>query len=305
MTGLRSSLHPSVPGAGLARMSPAIAGGRLVRCLAAVGLGLLLVACQTTETSRSTQGTVASQPPPGRNVAPPPSGSSGSASDETRRRAGIRLELSANHFQQGNHSQALQDAEEAVRIDPGFAQGYGMLGLIHLRLGDRARADENFQRALRLEPKDAELNNNYGWYLCQTGRQREALQYFNNALEDRLYATPSRPLHNAGICLLQIGDDAAAESYLLRSHQADPGGPVAMFNLGQLYLKRRNFERARYFSDRLMSAYQPTAETLWLAVRVARLSGDNDNAARIGSQLRSRFPDSREARLLQRGAFGE
>ena len=274
---------------------------------------VLLAGCVTSET---TSNSGAGLPPggsgnasqqsnarPDRGTSPISSGTS--QNEETRRRAKIRLELAANHYQQRNFPLALQEADQSVRLDPGFSAGYGMLGLIYMAIGDRAKADENFNRALSIDPKDAELNNNFGWYLCQTGRQREALPYFNNALEDRLYATPAKPLHNAGICALQIGDEAAAENYFLRSFQVDPANAVAMFNLGQLYLKQRNMERAKFYSDRLMNTYQPTAETVWLALRVARAGGDQEYTSRLASQLRQRFPQSREADLLQRGAFGD
>ena len=274
---------------------------------------LLLAGCVTSET---TSNAGAGLPPGGSGNAneqaasrpdrgTSPISSATSQNEETRRRAKIRLELAANHYQQRNFPLALQEADQSVRLDPGFSAGYGMLGLIYMAIGDRAKADENFKRAISIDPKDAELNNNYGWYLCQTGRAGESLPYFNNALEDRLYATPAKPLHNAGICALQTGDVAAAENYFLRSFQVDPANAVAMFNLGQLYLKQRNMERAKFYSDRLMNTYQPTAETVWLALRVARAGGDQEYTRRLASQLRQRFPQSREADLLQRGAFGD
>jgi type IV pilus assembly protein PilF len=283
-----------------------------VRAAAMVAICLLVGGCVTTET---TSNGGAGLPPGGSGGGNPqatrsdagtsPINSGSSQNEDTRRRARIRLELAANHYQQRNFPLALQEADQSVRLDPGFSAGYGMLGLIYMAIGDRAKADENFNRAIGIDPKDAELNNNFGWYLCQTGRQRESLPYFNNALEDRLYATPAKPLHNAGICALQIGEEADAENYFLRSFQVDPGNAVAMFNLGQLYLKRSNLERAKFYSDRLMNTYQPTAETIWLALKVARAGGDQDYTSRLASQLTQRFPESREAALLQRGAFGD
>jgi type IV pilus assembly protein PilF len=240
-----------------------------------------------------------------RDAGTSPLNSATSPNEEIRRRAKIRLELAANHYQQQNYPLALQEADQSVNLDPAFSAGYGMLGLIYMAIGDRAKADQSFNRAISLDPKDAELNNNFGWYLCQTGRQRESLAYFNKALEDRLYATPAKPLHNAGICVLQTGDEAGAESYFLRSFQVDPANAVAMYNLAQLYLKQRNLDRAKFYSDRLMNSYQPTAETVWLALRVARASGNRDYAGQLASQLSQRFPASREAALLQRGAFGD
>jgi type IV pilus assembly protein PilF len=310
-------------------MRPAAKASRARQGVAAALGALLMVAgCVTSETTRNagsglpsggtgaarTSGSVSANPGNG-----PGAGGSGmqtpvdpgtsplnsgtSRSEENRRRAKIRLELAATHYQQQNFPLALQEADQAVALDAGFGAAYGMLGLVYMAIGDRAKADDNFNRALRLEPKDAELNNNYGWYLCQTGRPGQAIAYFNTALEDRLYATPAKPLHNAGICSLQLGDEPAAEQYFLRSFQVDPSNAVAMYNLGQLYLKRRNLERAKFYSDRLVTSYQPTAETTWLALRVARAGGDADRAGQLASQLRQRFPASREAALMQRGAF--
>ena len=271
----------------------------------------MVAGCVTSETTNN----AGSGLPPGGSGGPQqatgtdrgtsPLSSGTNQGEETRRRAKIRLELAANHYQQQNFPLALQEADQAVKLDPGFGASYGMLGLIYMAIGDRPKADESFRRALSIDPKDAELNNNYGWYLCQSGRQQESLTYFNTSLEDRLYATPAKPLHNAGICALQVGDEAGAENYFLRSFQVDPGNAVAMFNLGQLYLKRKNLERAKFYSERLMSTYQPTPETVWLALKVARAGGDQEYTSRLASQLRQRFPQSREAALLQRGAFGD
>lgn len=219
---------------------------------------------------------------------------------EERRRARIRTELGASYFQQGNHAVALEELRQAITLDAGYAPAYGMLGLVHMALGDRVRADESFQRALRLAPEDADINNNYGWYLCQTGRVQEAMPRFMAATRDPLYSTPARPWHNAGICALRAGDEALAESHFQRAFQLDASNPVATFQLGELYLRRGDAVRARFYVQRLMRAWEPTAETLWLAHRVEKAAGDRDTAAVFAAQLRRRFPESPEAAALAR-----
>lgn len=273
------------------------AASRFSAVSAAVLLALGLAGCVTTETVSNT-GSL----PPGGSASDRGASvtSQVSPAEEKRRRARIRLELSAGHYQQGNLPLALQEMEQGLKIDPDYAPGYGMAALIYAAMNDRAKADESFRKGLRLAPRDAELNNNYGWYLCQTGRQAEAVRHFDVAAEDRTYPTPAKPMHNAGICLLQIGDDSGAEGYLLRSFKLDPSNAVAMYNLSELYLKRGTHERAKFYSDRLMATYQPNAEMLWLGIRVAQLGDDQNTAARLGEQLRTRFPQSPEAARLDR-----
>lgn len=224
---------------------------------------------------------------------------------EQRRRARIRLELAANYYQQGNFNVALDELRHALEVDPGYAAAYGVLGLVYRDLGDLDRAEDSFQRGLQLAPGDPDLNNNYGWFLCQTGRERKSIDFFLRALKDPLYATPAKPLHNAGICSMRIGDEAAAEGYFQRAFQVDPSNAVAMFNLSELYLKRRDLERAHFYSKRLLTTYEPSAQTLWLALRVARARGDRDGEASLGAQLKRRFPTSPEAGLLAAGKFGD
>lgn len=274
------------------------AASRFSAASAAVLLALGLAGCVTTETVSNNGALPAGGSSSDREVSAVTS--QVSPAEEKRRRARIRLELSAGHYQQGNLPLALQEIEQALKIDPDYAAGHGMAALVYAAMNDRAKADESFRKGLRLAPRDAELNNNYGWYLCQTGRQAEAIPHFDVAAEDRTYPTPAKPMHNAGICLLQIGDDSAAENYLLRSFKLDPANAVAMYNLSELYLKRGNHERARFYSDRLLATYQPTAETLWLAIRVARLGNDENTAQRLTQQLNTRFPQSPQAARLNR-----
>jgi type IV pilus assembly protein PilF len=104
---------------------------------------------------------------------------------------------------------------------------------------------------------------------------------------------------------LRAGDAAAAEVYFQRAFQLDPRNPVSMYHLGELFLKRGDIERARFHAQRLLASYPASAETLWLGIRVERRAGDQDGLASLSSQLRRQFPNSREASLLQRGAFGD
>jgi type IV pilus assembly protein PilF len=219
-------------------------------------------------------------------------------SDE-RRRARTRLELASGYYQQGNYNVALEELRLALQTDPNYASAYGILGLLYMDLGDRPKADESFRKSLQLSPRDADLNNNYGWYLCQTGRPKDAISYFNLALEDRLYTTPAKPLHNAGICSLRSDDFVAAEAYFRRAFQVEPGNPVTNYQLSLLYLNKGQLDQATFYSKRLLDNFDPNSQTLFLAVCIARKTGDKNTEASYAQQLRRRFSASPEVTRLQ------
>ncbi len=190
--------------------------------------------------------------------------SGASAEGDPHRRAAVRLQLAAGYYQKGQLEVAIKEATEATQLDPDLASAYSLLGLIYMDLQQNAQAEDNFRRALQLKPKDPELNNNFGWFLCRTRRERDAVVYFDRAAADRLYQTPAMALQNAGICLKQIGDNERAEKYLMRAFEADASSPVAKFQLAQLYLQMHRLERAEFYYELLSKGVDPKAQTPWL-----------------------------------------
>jgi type IV pilus assembly protein PilF len=225
----------------------------------------------------------------------------GAAPADPQRRALIRLELASALYQQGSHARALDEARAAVTIDPALAKAHGLLGLIYMDLRDPSQAEAAFRKALSISPNDPELRNNHGWFLCQTGRVRESIEEFTAALRDPLYATPARPLHNAGVCLLRIGEEASAQDYLQKAFQLDPSNPVSMYHLAEIHLRRQQLEQAQFHVQRLLATYPPSPETLWLAVRVARRTGQVEAQKSLSNQLRLQFPEARETQWLLQG----
>jgi len=254
----------------------------------------LLAACTTTTTRTTGDGVTSTQKTEPVNSA---------ASARNRGRA--RVELAAGYYRNGQMAVALEEARRAVQIDPTLPDAYGLLGLIYMELDDRRSAEENFQRALQLDGNNPDLNNNYGWFLCQTGRESESTGYFQRALRDPLYATPARGNLSAGVCLMRVKDYAGAEPFLRRSFELDAGNPTTKYELTRLYLATNQTDRAAFYYGLLSKSVDASSETLWLGLRVARAQGDLRTETRLASELRTRFPNSKEAAQLARGAFDE
>lgn len=225
------------------------------------------------------------------------------AENEQQQRAKVHTELGSLYMLDGRSAIALEEARIALSADSNYAPAYNLLGLTHMVLDEMKLAEDNFQKALSLAPGDPEINNNYGWFLCQNGRAQQSIAYFMKAAKNPLYTTPTRPFTNAGICSLQMKDDKAAEDYLLTALRISPTNTQALFWLADIAYRQGRYPAARQWTTDIERMMEPTAEVIWLALRIERKMGNRDAESRYATQLRRRFPGSPEQRLLSQGQY--
>ncbi len=266
--------------------------GSVLGLLACLALCAVLPACKSTTTIDGVQVNT--------NTALP-----GATEADAKKRAAVRLQLASNYYQSGQLQIAIDTANAAVALDPTSALAFGLLGLMFMDAGQPVKAEESFQRALALDRDNPDLLNNYGWFLCQTGKERDSIAYFDRAAANPLYRTPVRSYQNAGICLMRIQEDASAEKYLLRAMTTDATSPVAKYQLAQLYLRQRRFDRCDFYFDLLTKTVEANAETLWLGARIAHAKRDDAAERTYTEQLQLRFPTSPQADAMHRGRYDE
>lgn len=228
-----------------------------------------------------------------------------SSSTDSRTRAKIHTELGAMYFQEGNMAVALDELKTALSSESGYAPAYNVRGLVHAYLRETREAEDDFRRALDLAPNDPEINNNYGWFLCQSGKEKQSIAYFLTALKDPLYSTPDRAYTNAGACALKAGDVDRAETYLQQALRLSrDGGEPARVQLAALNYRRGTLEEARrQINGVLKTMDPPSSEALWLALRIERKLGNRQAESGFAAQLRSRYPASREYQEFLKGNF--
>jgi type IV pilus assembly protein PilF len=240
--------------------------------------------------------------PVGEQALKPAVQTTGDESNE-RLRARVHTELAASYFEIGNVAVALEAVKEALRADANYGPAYNVAGLVYAQLKEERLAEESFQKALRLNPLDHDANNNYGWYLCQRKREKEAIKYFLAAVRNPLYQNPERSYVNAGVCARQLGDISSALEFFALALRARPDQPQALYQLAELAYARGDLGEAKGYLDRLVRVVPETPELLWLGLRIERRLGDPIAEASYAYRLRRQFPGSREAQALEAGRF--
>lgn len=224
---------------------------------------------------------------------------------DVRRRAKIRLELATGYFSNGQTTVALDELKQAIATDPTYFDAYNLRGLVYQRLNNPQLAEESYRKALSLKPSAPGVQHNYGLLLCQLGRANEGIQMFKSAIADPSYTERAKTHMAQAGCELSVGRKDAAESSYLRSYELDAGNPITAYNLSKLLFERGEVTRAQFYIRRLNNSALANSETLWLGIKVEQKLGNTEALGQLGSQLRKRFPQSREIGWLERGAFNE
>jgi type IV pilus assembly protein PilF len=222
---------------------------------------------------------------------------------DPRNRARVHTELASVYYERGNYAVALDELRTAIAADSGYAQAYSMYGLVYTELKEKELAQSSFERALRLSPTDGDINHNYGWFLCQNGQPADSIKYFLQAVRNPLYQTPWRSYSAAGVCSQRSKNTQDAEEFFQRALKMDPDEPTALLHLAQIRYGQGGMEEARRLLMRYNKLVTPSAESLWLALRVERKLGERAVEQSYANQLRRRFPGSPEYQALQRGQF--
>lgn len=268
-------------------MTPARATRSRITLLAATAIAaVLLSGCESTG---------GLQEPVIENVT-----SSGGDPSDQRNRARIPTELGSLYYSLGNMAVAPEELRLAVAADPTYALASSMLGTIHMELLEPKLAEQNFERALQLSLTDSEINHRYGWFLCQAGREANSQKFFQHSIRNPLNLAPWRSSSAVGVYSMRKGLFKEAEGFFQASLRQDRNDGTSLYNLGLLRYQQGSMKEARMLVSRPSKLEEPSAESLWLALRIERKLGERNAEASLGNQPGRRFPASREYQAATR-----
>ena len=136
---------------------------------------------------------------------------------------------------------------------------------------------------------------------------RSELESACRALASPVYPARARTYLAQGVCQARAGRlaQAQAQDSLTRAYELDAANPLTGYNLAQLLYRQGELPRARFYIRRLNNSDSANAESLWLGIRVERRLSDPVAMQQLVSQLRKRYPQSRELAAYDKGIFDE
>lgn len=217
--------------------------------------------------------------------------------------AEINAKLGAHYLQRGELQAAKSKLDKAVEQNPRSSMAHNVLAALYLQLKQFKEAEMHFERAVSLAPENSEIQNNYGVFLCGQERYRESEKRFLMALEDPLYVEAAGAYENAGICVQRIPDIEKAVDYFTQALRLDPYMPKSLLQLGNINYDKGDAQHAQTYLERYKKIARHGPQSLYLSIRIAHKQGDKDALASYRLQLRSKFPDSDEAKQVRQGDY--
>jgi len=212
--------------------------------------------------------------------------------------ANVYIRLSIAYLNEGETNTALAYANKAVEKDSGNPNAYNVRGLIYQQVGQYSRAESNYRKALSIAPNEPYINNTYGRYLCELKQYDKALIHFNKTIDHPLYKEKWIPMTNLGICALRQNNLEVAQENFRKALQSNGKFKIALYNMIQVSVLQENYWSARAYLQRYLEVGEHNAKTLWWGIQTEKVLGDLDRLDSYKLQLRVKFPDSDEAKML-------
>lgn len=214
------------------------------------------------------------------------------------RAAEINLEIGIDYLRKNNLAQAKQKIDKSIEQNPRNSKAQITAGMLYDRLGQDDKAESHFAKGLALDPKNPEVQNNYGAYLCQKGKYERGEKLMLEAAGNPLYRTPEVAYLNAANCARNGGNMKAAEANLRKALAVRPKFSEALYQMADLQYKQTDYLSARGFLERYLEVGRTSAATLWLGVRIEQGLGNAAAAKNYAERLKLEYPRAAQTKEL-------
>lgn len=167
-------------------------------------------------------------------------------------------------------------------------------GLLYQMEQETELAEKHFRHAIASDKKDSMARYNFAAFLYNQGRFKEALQQMQIVSEDLGYERRPQAFYILGLAQRKTGQQAQALGSFEKATQLRLKFAAPYVEAAEIYFAQQKLPIAKWALDQYGLLAQPTAKSLWLAVRIEQRFGNKDGAASQGLKLKNLFPYSSE-----------
>ncbi|QXG34060.1 type IV pilus biogenesis/stability protein PilW [Pseudomonas viridiflava] len=204
------------------------------------------------------------------------------------------VQLGIGYLQQGQTERAKVPLKKALELDGSDAGANAALALVFQSEMEPELADQYFRKALSASRNDTRIVNNYGSFLYEQKRYKEAYERFEQAAADNLYPERSRVFESLGMTSIKLGNREQAREHFTKALRLDNQLPRALLEMAELSYEDGHYVPARDYYDRFSQLSEQNARSLLLGTRLAKVYEDRNKAASFGLQLKRLYPGTPE-----------
>jgi type IV pilus assembly protein PilF len=231
------------------------------------------------------------------NACVAPEKMSRSMSDEEK--ANLYLQMGVRYLEMNMLKIAQEKLNIALSFNPEDAELQNALGVMHERLQQNTAAGQHYKKAVKINADDFRIKNNYGRFLCESGKYLEGVRLLKQALALPLNNRKWFAYTNIGRCELKNAKPALAETNFRLALQKNTRYAPALAEMQRISYNKGQFLSARAFLERYLGVAKHTSETLWYAVQTERGLGNKALVEQYRERLFGFFPASSEAQQLK------
>ncbi|MCQ1057034.1 type IV pilus biogenesis/stability protein PilW [Photobacterium sp. DNB23_23_1] len=205
-----------------------------------------------------------------------------------------RVTLGLGYLEKGQWQRARDNFELALRYAPRYYRAQNAMAYYYQRVDEPESAETMYRQALKDSPKNGDVRNNYGVFLCSQGRYDDAINEFERAIKQPYYYLTSASYENAALCSLEQGNQPQARGYFEKALSYDPYRARSMLNLSKLDIETQNFKEARVRLFKFNKRYGYKADSLWLLIQLEQLAGSDSQADKYAGILKAQYPNSQQ-----------
>jgi type IV pilus assembly protein PilF len=202
-----------------------------------------------------------------------------------------RVSLGLTYLKNGNFRQAKFNLDKALEFAPRSADANFAMAYYYQSVNELEQAENAYQYAMDLDPQNANIANSYGAFLCQNGVYEKAKKYFLKAVNTSSYISSAETYENLALCSRSQGQPEDAIQYLRNAVNHQPGRANSLFLLARSLVEVEEWQEARAILRRYEKIAQISPQSLLMAMKIERGTGNDTAAASYSNTLLRLYPD--------------